>query len=285
LGDRLNSSPSLWEEKSAMVAFTKNMFESELVKYYDVMHQHRNYGQECQFANNLIQKYCPGAKRVLDICCGTGEHAIRMAQLGYEVTGIDASRDMIKFANEKVKKEGVSVEFRCIDAHALNIVGEFQAAYCLGYTFHYMTTYSEVISFFTRINEALLPQGIFLVDFIDAWGLIEGFHRDKYVYRHEGTTIFQFEQTNLDKKKRVRHIEFYYVIDYNDGHAKTIFAEEDIRIFFDDEVQMLLSNCGFEKIKSFGNYTPDTNASGDSNIIIVIGQKRVVDNFKQELGR
>jgi len=256
-----------------MVAFTKNMFESELVRYYDVMHQHRNYGQECQFADSLIQKYCPGTKHVLDIACGTGEHAIRMAQFGYEVTGVDISHDMIEFAEEKAKKAGVSVEFRCIDVHNLDIVGEFQATYCLGYTLHYMTTYSDVVSLFATVNRALLPQGVFLVDFINGWGLIEGIHRDKFVYRHEGTTIFQFEQASLNKKKRVRHIEFYYVIDHHDGHVKTIFAEEDLRIFFDDEVQMLLSSCGFEKIESFGNYALNTNASDVSSIIIIAGQK------------
>lgn len=264
------------QEEVAMAAFTKNMFEAELVKYYDVMHSHRNYSQECQFADNVLHKYCPGTKYVLDICCGTGKHAIEMAKLGYKVTGIDASPDMIKFAEEKAKKVGVSIEFRCINVHDLNIVGEFQAAYCLGYTFHYMTTYSDVMSFFTTINKALLSQGVFLVDFINGWSLIEGINRDKFVYQHEDTTIFHFEQASLNKEKRVRHIDFYYVINYQDGHVKTISAEEDLRIFFDDEVQMLLSSCGFEKIESFGNYTLDTKTSDVPNIIIIAGQKRSI---------
>jgi 2-polyprenyl-3-methyl-5-hydroxy-6-metoxy-1,4-benzoquinol methylase len=272
--------PISFEEEGAMVAFTKNMFQSELAKYYDVMHQHRNYGQECHFADNLIQKYCPGTKYILDICCGTGEHAIQMAKLGYKVTGIDASPDMIKLAKEKAKKVGASIEFSCINIHELNVIGEFQAAYCLGYTFHYMTTYSDVMSFLHTINKALLPKGLFLVDFINGWSLIEGINRDKFVYQREDATIFHFEQASLNRKKRVRHIEFYYVIDCHDGHVKTISAEEDLRIFFDDEVQMLLSTCGFEKIKSFGDYTLDTKASGVPDIIIVAGQKGASERGK-----
>lgn len=257
-----------------MTTYSKNMFESDLVKYYDVMHSHRNYGQECQFADNLIQKYCPGSKRVLDIGCGTGEHAIKMAQLGYEVTGIDMSQDMIKFAKEKAKRAEVSVDLRCTDIHDRDIVREFQAAYCLGYTFLYMTTCSEAMGFLMAVNKALLPQGIFLVDFIDGWSLIEGLPQDKFVYQHEGTTIFHFEQASLDKKRRVKHIDFYYLIDQHDGNVKTIFAEEDLRIFFDDEVHMLLSDCSFENIKSFGNYNLDTDALDTSNIIVVAAQKR-----------
>jgi len=257
----------------AMVAYSKNMFESELAKYYDAMHQHRDYGQECQFANNVIQEYCPGAKRVLDIGCGTGEHAINMAQHGYDVTGIDISQDMIKLAEEKAKRVGGSVDLRCTDIHGLNVDREFQAAYCLGYTFLYMITHSKAMSFLTAVNKALLPQGVFLVDFIDGWALIEGLRQDKFVYQHEGTTIFHFEQASLDKRRRVKHHDFYYLIDQHDGNVKAIFAEEDVRVLFDDEVHMLLSSCGFENIKSFGGYASDTDALDTSNIIVVAGQK------------
>ena len=257
-----------------MVAFSMNMYESELAEYYDVMHQHRNYSQECQFADSLIQRYRQGTKHVLDIGCGTGEHAIKMAQLGYEVTGIDLSQDMLNIAKEKAQKAGLSIEFKCVDVNELNAFDEFQAVYCLGYTFHYMTTYSDVIRFLNTINTSLLPQGIFLVDFINGWGLIEGIHQDKFVYQHEDTTIFHFEQTALDKKKRVRHVEFYYLIDHHDGRVKTVFAKEDLRIFFGDEVQMLLSNCDFEHIESFGNYILDTETSGVPDTVIIAGQKK-----------
>ena len=117
---------------------------------------------------------------------------IRMAQLGYEVTGIDSSPDMLSIAEEKAKKAGLVIDFKCVDVNELNTAGEYQAAYCLGYTFLYMTTYSAVMSFFTSVKKALLPQGIFLVDFINGWSLIEEFNRDKFVYRQGNTTIFHF---------------------------------------------------------------------------------------------
>lgn len=256
-----------------MVAFSRNMFESELAEYYDVMHHHRNYCLECQFADSVIQEYCVGAKRVLDIGCGTGEHAIKMAQHGYEVMAIDASQDMIRLTEEKAKKAGVPIEARCADMYDLNTIGEFQAAYCLGYTLLYMTTYQQVKRFLSTVNRALLPRGVLLIDFLNGWSLMEDFPRDKFVYKHEDTTIFRFEQASLNKKKRVKHIEFYYVIQHDDGRVKTIFSEEDLRIFFADEVHMLLSNSGFESIKSFGNYSLDTGVSEDTRVVILAGQK------------
>ena len=146
-----------------------------------------------------------------------------------------------------------------------------------------MTTYAEVISLFTTVYEILLPQGVFLVDLINGWSLIEGIKQDEFVYRQDGATISQFDKTFVDNKKRVRHIDFRYEIESADGHSKTVFAEEDLRIFFNDEVCMLLSNCGFGNIESFGDYTLDTDADM-ANIVIVAGQKEGVVNKAKKRG-
>ena len=110
----------------AVAAFSHNMLESELAQYYDVMHQYRDYSQECQFTHELIQRYYPGAEHVLDIGCGTGRHAIEMAQRGYCVTGIDKSQDMINIAEEKAEKAGVAADFRHVDCHNLSGISEFR---------------------------------------------------------------------------------------------------------------------------------------------------------------
>ena len=91
------------------------MFKAEPAKYYDVMHQYRDYDLECSFADNLIKRTVPGAKRALDICCGTGEHAIRMARLGYEVAGVDQSQDMLDIAVNKAVTSDLSIDFICAD--------------------------------------------------------------------------------------------------------------------------------------------------------------------------
>jgi 2-polyprenyl-3-methyl-5-hydroxy-6-metoxy-1,4-benzoquinol methylase len=60
---------------------------------------------------------------VLDVGCGTGEHALYLAQLGYEVWGIDSSPLAIKKAEAKSLKQGVSVTLRVADAFNLKELG------------------------------------------------------------------------------------------------------------------------------------------------------------------
>lgn len=63
-------------------------------------------------------------QRVLDVGCGTGFLALRFAELGHTVTGIDLSRRMVERARRRAQQEGHQIEFRVGDAAALDCSGE-----------------------------------------------------------------------------------------------------------------------------------------------------------------
>ena len=51
------------------------------------------------------------SKRILDIGCGTGRHAIELAKRGYKVTGVDLSKSQLQRAKEKASDAKVEIEF------------------------------------------------------------------------------------------------------------------------------------------------------------------------------
>jgi SAM-dependent methyltransferase len=57
--------------------------------------------------------------RVLDIGCGTGEHALMAAALGLDATGIDAAPTAIRLAEQKAVERDLVVRFAVEDALAL----------------------------------------------------------------------------------------------------------------------------------------------------------------------
>ena len=92
-----------------------------------------------EFTTNTIQEIdflleeldiSPGAS-ILDVGCGTGRHAVELAQRGYIVTGVDISAEMLSKANDKAKAAGVSVEWVHSDATRLSLDKEFDSAICL----------------------------------------------------------------------------------------------------------------------------------------------------------
>ena len=57
---------------------------------------------------------------VLDIGCGTGEHALYFAREGYEVWGIDSAPLAIQKAQEKAAARGLQASFLVLDARELS---------------------------------------------------------------------------------------------------------------------------------------------------------------------
>src|SRR5437763_16869173 len=47
---------------------------------------------------------------LLDLACGTGRMALRMAEVGYQVTGVDITPEMIARARQKAAEQGLSIE-------------------------------------------------------------------------------------------------------------------------------------------------------------------------------
>ena len=62
--------------------------------------------------------------RVLDVGCGTGEHALLAAARGLDATGVDAVSKAISLAQRKARDRGLSTRFLAWDALRLADLGE-----------------------------------------------------------------------------------------------------------------------------------------------------------------
>lgn len=68
------------------------------------------------WASLLSGSLPPPPQSVLDIGCGTGSLSVVLAQMGYIVTGIDLSPEMIAMARAKAEANGLAVTFEVMDA-------------------------------------------------------------------------------------------------------------------------------------------------------------------------
>jgi 2-polyprenyl-3-methyl-5-hydroxy-6-metoxy-1,4-benzoquinol methylase len=62
--------------------------------------------------------------RVLDVGCGTGEHALLAASLGLEAVGVDSAASAIAIAEQKARSRGLTVKFLVWNALSLEALGE-----------------------------------------------------------------------------------------------------------------------------------------------------------------
>lgn len=62
--------------------------------------------------------------RVLDVGCGTGEHALMAAELGCDATGVDSAPTAIGIAERKARERGLAARFLVYDALELASLDE-----------------------------------------------------------------------------------------------------------------------------------------------------------------
>jgi ubiquinone/menaquinone biosynthesis C-methylase UbiE len=67
---------------------------------YDAIYSFKDYARECARLHSLINVLVPGARRILDVACGTGEHA-KFLKAHYAVDGIDINEGYLRAARLK----------------------------------------------------------------------------------------------------------------------------------------------------------------------------------------
>ena len=103
-----------------------------------------------------------GSGRVLDLACGVGFHAHRMAEAGFQVTGIDLAPSMLAVARSNAP-ESAPVSFREADMRTPQ-PGEYDFAYCLGNS---IAVLPDLADFFHANAGNLVRDGMLLLHTID----------------------------------------------------------------------------------------------------------------------
>ena len=70
-------------------------------KYYDQLTQNISYGERAAYFDTIIKQNMDSASVVADLACGTGSLSFELADLGYDVVGVELSEDMLSVAMQK----------------------------------------------------------------------------------------------------------------------------------------------------------------------------------------
>lgn len=120
-------------------------------------------GFELPFLEQQLQAAPRGA--VLDAACGTGMHAIALAQRGYATAGADLSAGMIDKACKNAEQAGVNVDFRVAGFGQLSTTFEhpFGALVCLGNSLPHVNGPLELSAALQDFANCLAPGGLLVL--------------------------------------------------------------------------------------------------------------------------
>jgi ubiquinone/menaquinone biosynthesis C-methylase UbiE len=157
-------------------------------KHYDDWYKTKLGRFVDEIETRAVLKHLEGAGkiRVLDVGCGTGNYAIKLAQMGFEVVGVDKSTEMLKIARQKVKESGLSVELILCDARHLPFANEEFDAVISVATLEFISSPLEAVDEMFRVTR---KGGKIIIGFINKdgeWGKLyqSSDFREKTVFRY-----------------------------------------------------------------------------------------------------
>ena len=215
-----------------------------------------------------------GARRVLDVACGTGHHTIALAQRGYEVVGTDISEGMVRQARQNAESAGASAVFhRAGFGHLREAVKEpFDALLCLGNSLPSVLSEEALIVALADMAGMLVPGGLIV---------IQNLNYDRVWPRRERFMPLQTYQQGEEEWLFFRFVDFHQetltfnmVVLHRDGEMWNYDAEAtELRPLLSKDLNRLLERSGLKNVDFYGDYDQKPYQKDTSGDLIVVARK------------
>ncbi len=133
---------------------------NQLVPYYELI-EGRDWQNEINLIRSVLREY--HCKSLIDLGCGTGYHTRALTRLGFHVTGIDISKENIRFARMKAKERNFHPRFVVGSYYTYRPSEPYDSALCLNWSIPVQD--AEVKRFLDNTYSILQPGGLLIFDF------------------------------------------------------------------------------------------------------------------------
>ncbi|MFB0564473.1 MAG: class I SAM-dependent methyltransferase [Candidatus Aminicenantaceae bacterium] len=229
------------------------VFDSIYANAYDLLYRDKDYDSECTLIERIFQTYGDGhIRKVIDLGCGSGNHAIPLAQRGYKVVGVDRSENMLTHARRKAAhiKESNHIDFHQEDIRTVDLKQQFDAALMMFAVLSYQQKNEDVLAALEAANRHLRSKGLLI---FDVWYGPAVLHkrptqRVKVVRTPKGKTL-RIATGELDIRNHLCTV--HYHLWQLEGKKLVAETEEDhqLRYFFPKELDFFLERSGFIPIR------------------------------------
>ena len=150
--------------------------------FYEVMFDARaRLEREGPLLREMLER-APG-NRVADLACGTGPHALYLAERGARVTASDLSEEMVAYA--RAHRPHPRITYTRADMRAVT-GGPWDLVLCLGNSLSLLPDFEAVADLLARIRTHLPPGGLFLLQVLNYEAASAQEPRHRVVRRRHG---------------------------------------------------------------------------------------------------
>lgn len=211
---------------------------SRTARYYDLIYGFKDYAAEAEKIAALIRQEAPAARTILDVACGTAEHARFLSQQ-FQVDGVDLEPEFLRIARDKVP----SGHFWLADMTELKLPKRYDVVQCLFSSIGYLPDEPKVVAALERFKEHLNPGGVILVEpwlTPEAWR--EG-HTSMLTAESEEVKLCRISRTERDGRRSV--LAFHYLIAAR-GEVEYVTEAHELTLFTREEMLSCFAAAGLE---------------------------------------
>lgn len=213
---------------------------------------------------------------LLDLACGTGRMALRMAALGYQVTGVDITPEMIGRARQKATQQGASVDWVVADARAFQLQRQFPFIYMLENVSQFFLTRADQEALLARVREHLTPEGCFLFETRNPGLLARPKLRHaepQHFTTADGGQLVTTEEQYYDPMTQIQHYTSHLTFTHPDGRQEQRTHRTALRYVYPQEMEALLFYNGLQIRACYGSWQQEP-LTATSPAMIYVCQKR-----------
>jgi ubiquinone/menaquinone biosynthesis C-methylase UbiE len=228
-----------------------NLFD-QIAEYYDVLHDNVDYPAECTLLEAVFSRFLPRKPAsLLDLGCGTGNHALILAKRGYRVTGIDSSAGMLRVARAKVQGRP-SLTFLRADMRRFDLGRRFDAALCMDGAFTHLLTERDLLAHLRTVRRHMTPGGVYAFEFAQALKReTEGLG---WIYHESPAEIIWLYDLAFDGRRHLLTAENRFFAFDGDRIRRTFVNSYSTRVMSVPVLRRLLSRAGMRLV---GVYSTD----------------------------
>ena len=214
---------------------------TEAAEVYDAIYFGlKDYSAEAAEIAQRIRDEHPRARSVLDVACGTGEHAWLLARNhGFAVDGIDLNADFLRLARAK----HAAGRFHQADMTAFNLIERYDAIICMFSSIGYVCTLPRLEQTLRCFRQHLATDGIVLVEPWFPPGVMTNGYRSMQFADIPGGHVERTSTTTIND--RISRLDFAYVLKEN-GAVRRATEVHELGLFTQDEMLHAFTAAGLQ---------------------------------------
>jgi SAM-dependent methyltransferase len=243
-------------------AWYQSFFGQDYLDVYAYQFTDERAQKETAFAAKALELRT--GERVLDLCCGQGRHAVLLASMGMEVTGLDLSEQYLRLTEDAAREHKVSLTTVHADMRDIPFEAHFDAIVNMFSSFGYLESEAEDAKVLDSIHRALKPGGRVLLDLLNRDWVVDNYVQNDWHRESDGTLYL--EHRELDLLTSRNHVTFTAISP--DGKQREIVGHH-IRLYTLREVAGMLEAAGLLFEAVYGGFDGEDYGIGTRRTIVV----------------